>query len=61
MTPLLTAADMAAFLGVTEATLADWRYRHRGPAFVKVGRLVRYRPDDLDAWLDAQRTAGARP
>jgi predicted DNA-binding transcriptional regulator AlpA len=53
---------MAAFLGVTEATLADWRYRGRhGPAFVKVGRLVRYRLEDLDAWLDAQRTAGARP
>jgi hypothetical protein len=51
---------MAAFLCVTEATLADWRYRRRGPAFVKVGRLVRYRPEDLDAWLDAQRTAGAR-
>jgi hypothetical protein len=51
---------MAAFLGVTEATLADWRYRRRGPAFVKVGRLVRYRPEDLDVWLDAQRAAGAR-
>ena len=52
---------MAAFLGVTEATLADWRYRRRGPAFVKVGRLVRYRLEDLDAWLDTETAAGTRP
>ncbi len=26
-----------------------------GPAFLRLGRTIRYRRDDLDAWLAAQR------
>lgn len=52
---LYTEAEVAQITGVPIPTLADWRYRRRGPAFVKLGARVRYRESDLDAWL-AERT-----
>jgi predicted DNA-binding transcriptional regulator AlpA len=39
---LLTPAEVAARLGVTENALAIWRYYRRGPNFFKLGRAVRY-------------------
>lgn len=50
----------AEFLGLTLASLRKWRWERKGPAYVKVGRLVRYRKADLEAWLDQQtvRTEG---
>ena len=38
----LTEADAAARLGLKVATLRAWRHRGRGPAFVRLGRAVRY-------------------
>jgi excisionase family DNA binding protein len=55
----LWAKAAAAYLGVTEGTLAVWRSdkRYRIP-FLKVGGRVQYRKGDLDAWL-ASRVVGA--
>ena len=53
---LLTANLAAEFLGVAAATLANWRCSGRYPIpFLKVGRSVRYRKSDLEAWV-ATRT-----
>jgi len=43
MAPLLTTAQAAAHLGLTERTLALWREKSkdRGPRFYRLGRLVR--------------------
>ena len=49
---LLTSSEVAQRLRVSVATLADWRYKSQGPRFVKVGRLVRYRSGDLEAWIE---------
>jgi excisionase family DNA binding protein len=57
---LLTPPEAAAYIGVTENTLSVWRCtgRYKIP-FIKVGRLVRYRRSDLDAWLESRtRTSG---
>lgn len=51
---LLAEDEVAELLGVTVKCLQDWRYHRRGPAFIKVGRLPRYRAEDLDAWLQAR-------
>lgn len=50
---LVTADEAAAILGVAEQTMRGWRYENRPdqPAFVKVGRLIRYRPSVLEAWI----------
>lgn len=53
MTPqeLLTPAETAAILRISLGTLANWRTRHPCPLpFVKLGRLVRYRRDDVDSF-----------
>ncbi len=42
----LTTAEAAVLLGVSVRTLAALRAEGRGPAFVRVGRAVRY-PRDL--------------
>lgn len=57
--PLLTPGDVSDYISIPEETLAQWRYRRIGPAWLKVGRHVRYQRTDLDAWLAAQRTATA--
>lgn len=48
----------AEYLGIKPQTLALWRMtkRYQIP-YTKVGRCVRYRVADLDAWL-ASRTHG---
>lgn len=49
---LATPADLAEYLGVPEATLAEWRYLGKGPRWMKIGRHCRYRWNEIDAWLD---------
>jgi hypothetical protein len=51
---LLTPQALSEHLGVPTTTLANWRYLHRGPAYVRVGRHVRYRLEDVIAWTTAQ-------
>lgn len=51
--PTLNTPEAADYVGSTVSTLNSWRYLGRGPAFIKLGRRVVYRVDDLDAWLDA--------
>jgi hypothetical protein len=48
----LTAAQLAArwMNSVTLATLATWRSRNTGPAYVKVGGKVLYRVSDVEAY-----------
>lgn len=49
---LLNEKQASNFLGVTEGTLAVWRCTGRYDLpFLKIGRLVRYRRDDLETWL----------
>jgi predicted DNA-binding transcriptional regulator AlpA len=49
---LLTEAQVSEILGRGVPTLQKDRVAGTGPRFVKMGRLVRYRPSDVQAWLD---------
>jgi predicted DNA-binding transcriptional regulator AlpA len=51
----LTEVDAAARLGLKVATLRAWRHQGRGPAFVRLGRAIRYLASDLDEFLNANR------
>ncbi len=53
-TDLIDEVELAVRLGVSRSTLQSWRYTARGPRFIKLGRLVRYRNADVDAYLQAQ-------
>ena len=62
--PMLDPAAAGAYLGgdqtpIAVITLAEWRCQKKGPAFVKLGRLVRYRIKDLDAYLTSHVRQGA--
>jgi hypothetical protein len=52
--PLLPDEEAARILKVKKQTPAAWRNRGQGPAYVKVGRRVFYRPSDLREWLESR-------
>lgn len=51
---LLDVHQLSEVLGIPEATLYSWRTHRRGPRGIRVGRHLRYRPEDVQAWIDAQ-------
>lgn len=57
---LLTIEQVAEHLQVPVKTLYDWRHRGIGPKGLRVGRYVRYRPADIDSWLDDRAQASER-
>lgn len=52
MSRLWTIEDVSEFLGVPVKTLYDWRTRNYGPEGKRVGKYVRYKPEDVVAWFD---------
>ena len=46
--------DLSAYLQVPVATLYAWHHRQIGPKALKVGRHLRYRREDVVAWLAQQ-------
>jgi excisionase family DNA binding protein len=54
---LATAQEVADYCGVPLATVYAWSHRGGGPKLIKVGRHLRARWTDIEAWLDAQTIA----
>lgn len=54
----MDSTQLSELLVVPVATLDQWAYLKRGPAYLKIGRHRRYRPSDVESWLDAQRRGG---
>jgi len=57
-TKLMTRREAADFLGVRPQTLAAWAMTGKHLRYIKVGRAVRYRQSDLEAWLAKRPLAG---
>jgi excisionase family DNA binding protein len=51
---LATLAEVAAYLQVPPKTLHRWRSVGEGPPALKVGRHLRYRWRDVEAWLQTR-------
>ena len=52
---VLTPRQAARYLGISQALLRCWRWRNEGPPFFRAGsKLVRYRRDDLDFWIQSR-------
>ena len=60
METYLTVAQTAEYLSTSERFVRRL-VAERRVAFHHVGRHVRFRLSDLDAWLDAQRVEAFRP
>ena len=56
---LLNDHEVAALIGVSIATVRRWRLLRRGPRYLRIGVLIRYRPESIREWLDARPTGGA--
>ena len=52
--PLWDEQQTAAYRNCAVSSLQKERVRGEGPPFVKMGRLVRYRPEDVRAWIEAR-------
>ena len=48
--PHLTDIEVAERLGVSRFTVRSWRLKGVGPRFLKMGRAVRYRSQDVDEY-----------
>lgn len=48
-----SATEAAAMLGVEVATLCNWRYLMKGPAYMKMGRKIVYTSESLKKYLRA--------
>lgn len=48
---LLTTSQAAKVLGLHPVTLAQYRVDGIGPTYLKMGRKVRYRYEDLEAYI----------
>jgi len=52
--PLWSISEAADHLGVPVSTLYQWRWLRIGPPSYTVGRYVKYRPTEVEAWVDKQ-------
>lgn len=56
---LYTRKQAAVYLDVSEQTLATWACTRRGgPDYIKIGRNVRYKREDLDGFIEMGRVKG---
>jgi excisionase family DNA binding protein len=51
MEQLLTPEDVSKALQIPVKTLYRWRHNGIGPAAIRVGRHLRYRSTDVEAWI----------
>ena len=54
---LLTTIELAEYLKVPVESVRKWRKNRDGPRAVRVGRHIRYRRADIDAWLESRAEA----
>jgi len=57
---LLTLDDLVELTGTPKSTLYSLFAEGKGPRRMKLGRALRFRPTDVDAWLDAMVAGNER-
>ncbi|MBO3102227.1 helix-turn-helix transcriptional regulator [Cellulomonas fengjieae] len=50
---LWTPDELADYLGVSMHCIYAWSSRGGGPKVVRVGGRLRYRPEEVEEWLDS--------
>lgn len=51
---LVSAQELAGRLGISLRTLEKLIVQNKVPAYIKLGRLRRWRPEQVDAWINEQ-------
>jgi len=57
---LLNEHDVARITALSVASVRRWRLLGIGPKYIKIGAAVRYRAEDLRAWLETLPGGGAQ-
>jgi predicted DNA-binding transcriptional regulator AlpA len=57
---LLSPAELAEYLGEPIGNIYARNHFGTGPKRIKIGRAVRYRLSDIEAWLRTREIDGAR-
>ncbi|GAB2818793.1 helix-turn-helix domain-containing protein [Lentzea nigeriaca] len=60
MEALMSPAEVGEYVNVPLNTVYAWNTRGGGPKYSRVGRHVRYRKSDVDAWLAENAVGGGR-
>ena len=55
---LLNEHDVARITGLSVASVRRWRLLRQGPKYLKIGAAVRYKPEDISAWLESRPSGG---
>jgi predicted DNA-binding transcriptional regulator AlpA len=55
---LLNEHDIARITGLSVASVRRWRLLRQGPKYLKIGASVRYKPEDIAAWLESRPSGG---
>lgn len=55
--PLWTIDEVSEYLGVPVKTLYAWRLKKAGPVAVRIGKHLRYDPDEVVEWVKSRRLA----
>jgi hypothetical protein len=57
---LMGEFDVVRITGLSVSTIRRYRLLGCGPKFLKIGAAVRYRPEDLAAFLNSRPTGGGQ-
>lgn len=52
---LVDISEFSEKLNIKKKTIYDWVHKGLIP-YIKLGRLVRFDPDDIDRWLKSKRS-----
>jgi len=50
LNPLLSVPDLAEWINIKQSTIRKWVFYRKNP-YVAVGRSIRFREEDVEAWL----------
>ena len=53
---LLSPAEVQNIYNIPATTLEKWRSLKIGPQYHKLGKHIRYKPVDVDQWIDSKKT-----
>ena len=51
----VTEVWVADYLQLSRSTVQKWRMQGIGPPYVKLGKSVRYLPEDVESWLKTKQ------
>ena len=58
---LLAEGEVARQIGVSLPTVRRWRYEGNAPAYIRIGRTIRYRQDYVDEFIACSVNEHVKP